>query len=71
MAIEIPSPMAGLVKEHLVAIGDVITAGQEVTLLESMKLEIPVESTGDGVVEAFLVQPGDVVAEGQGLVRLA
>lgn len=71
MAHDIPSPMAGSVKEHLVAVGDVVTNGQEVLLIESMKMEIPVESDADGTVEAFLVSPGDTVEEGQALLRLA
>jgi acetyl-CoA carboxylase biotin carboxyl carrier protein len=70
MAQDIPSPMAGTVKEHLVAVGDSVTAGTEVILLESMKMEIPVEATNNGTVEAFLAQPGEAVEEGQGLVRL-
>jgi len=71
MALEIPSPMAGVVKEYLVAVGDTVSDGQEVVLLESMKMEIPVESSSEGTVEAFLVEPGDTVDEGQGLIRLA
>lgn len=71
MALEIPSPMTGVVKEYLVAIGDAVTEGQEVVLLESMKMEIPVESSGDGTVEAFLVEAGDTVDEGQALIRLS
>lgn len=70
MAIDIISPMAGAVKEHLVAVGDLVTAGQEVILLESMKMEIPVESTDAGTVGSFLVHPGDSVDEGTILVRL-
>lgn len=71
MAFEIPSPMAGVVKEYLVAVGEAVTEGQEVLLIESMKMEIPVESTGTGTVEAFLANPGDTVEEGQALARLA
>lgn len=71
MALEIPSPMAGVLKEYFVAIGDAVSEGQEVLLLESMKMEIPVESASDGTVEAFLVEPGDTVDEGQALIRLA
>ncbi len=71
MAQDIPSPMAGSVKELLVAVGDAVTNGQEVLLIESMKMEIPVESDADGTVEAFLVSPGDTVEEGQALIRLA
>ncbi len=71
MAIDIISPMAGAVKEHLVTVGDAVSAGQEIIVLESMKMEIPVETTDAGIVDVFFVQPGDTVDEGTALVRLS
>ena len=71
MATEIESPMAGSVKELLVAVGDAVSEGQEVVLLESMKMEIPVESTGSGTVAEFKVAEGDTVDEGQVLLVLS
>ena len=53
-----------------VAVGDSIEAGQQVCLLESMKMEIPVLADRGGVVEAIKVVPGDVVQEGDELVAL-
>ena len=52
----------------LVAPGQAVTAGQTLVILESMKMEIPVESPVQGivtslaVVEGGLVQEGDVIA---------
>ena len=40
-------------------------------MIESMNMEIPLESEYAGVVTAILVQPGDAVAEGQAVVELA
>lgn len=70
MAHEIESPMAGVVKELMVATGDTVSEGQEVVLLEAMKMEIPVESTGSGAVSEIRVAAGDLIEEGQVLLVL-
>jgi biotin carboxyl carrier protein len=41
-----------------------------VVILESMKMEMPVESPGAGKVRAVLVKEGDSVEEGAPLVEL-
>ncbi|MFN0096981.1 MAG: acetyl-CoA carboxylase biotin carboxyl carrier protein subunit [Dehalococcoidia bacterium] len=66
----VPSPMAGAVKEVLVAVGDVVTEGQELVILESMKMEIPVESPAAGTVREVHVEPPQTVDEDQPLVTL-
>jgi acetyl-CoA carboxylase biotin carboxyl carrier protein len=53
-----------------VAVGDVIEEGDVVAVLESMKMEMPVESESDGTVAEVLCASGDAVTEGQALVRL-
>jgi len=67
---EIVSLIAGTVVEVGVSAGQLIRAGDEVALVESMKMEIPVTSPVDGVVEGILVAPGDAVSEGTPLVLL-
>ena len=69
-SIDIPAPMAGSVKEILVAIGDPVTAGQEILIIESMKMEIPVESPAAGRVTEIPVSPPQVVEEGELLIRI-
>ena len=51
--------------------GQIIKAGDSVVVLESMKMEMPVEAEVDGVVEELLCAAGDLVHEGQPLVRLS
>lgn len=68
--IDISSPMTGSVLELLVAVGDTVTAGQEVLVLESMKMEIPIESPQAGVVAEVLVAAEETVDEGQVVVRV-
>lgn len=68
--VDIPAPMSGSVFEVLVSAGASVSAGQEVIVLESMKMEIPVESPEAGIVAEVLVSPEETVEEGQTLVRV-
>jgi acetyl-CoA carboxylase biotin carboxyl carrier protein len=54
-----------------VVVGDVVEAGGVVAILESMKMEMPVEAEDGGTVAEILCAQGDAVTEGQPLVRLA
>jgi len=53
-----------------VAVGERVSAGDPVVLLESMKMEIPVLAEHGGTVTAVKVAPGDVVQEGDVLVSI-
>jgi len=64
----INSSMAGTVFKVMVSSGDDVTAGQTVIVLESMKMEIPVEAEFDGKVSEVLVGEGDFVNEGDTLL---
>ena len=62
-------PMPGLVVDVKVAAGERVFRGQELVILESMKMESAVSAPGDGVVESVCVQPGDAVETGTVLVH--
>lgn len=66
----IKSPMAGTVWKIVKAVGDTVDYGDTVVILESMKMEIPVEADSTGVVKQLLVAEGDVVDDGAALVEL-
>lgn len=66
----ITASMAGTVMNVMVATGDTIVAGQEVLMLESMKMEIPVESMSEGNIAEIKVNIGDFVNEGDVLIVL-
>ena len=68
---EIRAPMVGRVAEVLVQIGAMVEANEEVMILESMKMEIPVPAPVAGTVEALHVSAGDTVQEQDLLVTLA
>jgi acetyl-CoA carboxylase biotin carboxyl carrier protein len=65
----IASPMAGTVSRLLVQVGDVVTLGQDVVILESMKMEIAVQADMDGRVKAVKVSEGTFVDEGSILLE--
>ncbi len=60
---KIKSTMAGTVFTVNVAEGEEVAAGQVVVVLESMKMEIPIEAETAGKVTALNVQVGDFVNE--------
>lgn len=70
MAEEVKSPMAGTIFELLVEQGDDVDEGDELVILESMKMEIPVEAPVAGSIAAVHVAQGDQVQEGDLLVTL-
>jgi acetyl-CoA carboxylase biotin carboxyl carrier protein len=62
--------MAGTIVEIRVHVGDRVNAGDEVVVLESMKMEMPIASLVDGTVSEVRVQAGDVVQEDDVLIVL-
>lgn len=64
------SEVSGSVWKVEVAVGQAVQAGDTLLIVESMKMEIPVEAPASGTVTEVLVAEGDAVADGQWLVRL-
>lgn len=64
MATEVKSLMTGNVWKVVVQVGDVVEEDQEMVILESMKMEIPILATDDGKVIEVKVSEGDFVSEG-------
>lgn len=62
--------LSAVVWKVVAAVGDRVREGDELMILESMKMEIPVEAAGDGTVARIDVAEGDAVSEGQTLVVL-
>ena len=62
------STMAGTVFTVNVAAGEEVSAGQVVMVLESMKMEIPIEAETAGKIATINASEGDFVNEGDVLV---
>ena len=62
--------MTGTVWKITAEIGQRVQAGDTLVILESMKMEIPVDSPVDGVVEQLLTAEGQQVSDGEVLVVL-
>jgi acetyl-CoA carboxylase biotin carboxyl carrier protein len=70
MAIEIPAHITGTVWKIEVGVGDDVSDGDTVVVLESMKMEMPVETEDDGKVAEIRCEEGQSVQEGEVLVVL-
>jgi acetyl-CoA carboxylase biotin carboxyl carrier protein len=68
--VDVCAPIAGTVWKVEVAPGDLVPDGGVVVVLESMKMEMPVESPSAGTVTRICVREGDAVEEGAVLVVL-
>ena len=70
MASKIMSQMAGTLLEIKVKSGEKVKKGQEVAVLESMKMEVPLISSLEGKVVTVLKNTGDFVNEGEAVFEL-
>ncbi len=64
------APMPGQIVEVLCGVGDTVTEGQTLIVLEAMKMQQPVKADFDGVVSELNVLAGDQVSDGQVLVKV-
>ncbi len=70
--------MARVIKAHItgnvwkieVKVGDQVSEGTTVAILESMKMEMPVESEDEGQIVVVLVKEGQSVKEGEPMFEL-
>ena len=58
---EVTSPMGGKVLDVKVNVGDTINEGDEVVILEAMKMELPVVASESGTVKEVKCKKGDAV----------
>ena len=64
------APMAGVVKEILVAPGDKVTEGQQVLVMEAMKMDVFVNAPVTGTVKTVLATVGAAVTGGHVLLTI-
>ena len=71
MPTKLTAHITGTVWKIECQVGQAVDEGDTLVILESMKMEIPLESPVAGRVSELLVRPQDVVEEGQVLVVIA
>ncbi|MER2090607.1 MAG: acetyl-CoA carboxylase biotin carboxyl carrier protein subunit [Sporosarcina sp.] len=65
---KIVASMAGSVWKVLVQEGEEVKGGQDVIILESMKMEIPITAENDGIVKKIHIKEGDFVNDDDELI---
>jgi pyruvate carboxylase subunit B len=68
--VHIHAPLPASVFKVLVQVGDEVTDGQDIMILEAMKMVVEVQAPSDGIVKAIHVKVSDTVESGQVLVTL-
>ncbi len=66
----IKAPMPGLVLDILVKPGQTIQEGDQLLILEAMKMENVLKATGEGVVKSIEVKKAAAVDKGQVLIEM-
>ncbi len=64
------SPLPGVILDIKVAVGDSVSAGQTLVVLEAMKMENNVDAPMAGVVKSIVARCGDSVLEGDVLITI-
>lgn len=67
---KVNAPMPGTIADVKVAVGDKVTKGQVLVILEAMKMENEIMAANDGTVTAVLVSKGASVNTGDAMVVL-
>jgi biotin carboxyl carrier protein len=67
--LEIKAPMPGLVLNVMIAVDQEVSKGDNLLILEAMKMENILKSTTAGVVKKILVKQGDKVDKNQILIQ--
>jgi acetyl-CoA carboxylase biotin carboxyl carrier protein len=70
MAEEVRAHITGVVFQVVADAGSAVGAGDPILILESMKMEIPVEAPRAGVVREIRVAEGQTVQEGEVVATL-
>ena len=67
---DVKAPMPGLVLKIMVKVGDNVVKGDNLVILEAMKMENVLQAEGDGVVKSIEVNKGDTVDKTQVLIEM-
>ena len=65
---EIKAPMPGTILSLNAQVGDEVSKGDTLLILEAMKMENVIKSSGSGTINSILVKEGDNVEKNQSLI---
>ena len=68
--IDVTAPMAGIILSLNVEVGDRVTSGDVLAMLEIMKMETEINAPSSGAVESIMVAKGQEVNMGDVLMRI-
>jgi len=68
--INVKAEISGSIWKVLVNPGDKVASGDVLIIIESMKMEIPVEASDNGTVEKIYIKETDVIEEDQILISI-
>lgn len=63
-ALPLAAPLNGTVVKHLMTIGDTVTKGDAVVIIEAMKMEYTLTAPHDGVLKSYCFAEGSLVSHG-------
>lgn len=64
MSMDVRAELTATVWKVVAEVGASVSAGDELLILESMKMEIPVAAPSSGTIAALSVNEGDAISEG-------
>lgn len=67
----VKAPLPGLIVDVKVREGEKVKAGQNIIVMEAMKMENQIQATSDGTIKKIFIKKGDNVAEGHAMVEIA
>lgn len=69
-SLAISSPLQGTIWQLLVAVGDEVHEGQQLVIIESMKMEHPIVAPESGVISVIRIEEQATVVKGEKLIEL-
>lgn len=64
------SPLPGIILDITCGVGDSVNKGQQIMVLEAMKMENAINADRDGIIKEIKVTKGETVLEGAALVLI-
>jgi oxaloacetate decarboxylase alpha subunit len=67
---EVKAPLSGIVVEVLVTVGQKVTDGDPIIILEAMKMETEIRANASGTIQSIAIKKGDSIQSDQSLMTI-